>query len=72
MAKQINTMRDENGMIEGAAIIVINTGGAAAFQEMICGIAYVANSLRQLEMEKYNAAMKHVRRKTRSPENISR
>ena len=43
---------DENGAVKGVALVIINTGGAETFQEMICDVTFASNRMRQLKMGK--------------------
>ena len=52
VAKTISTLQNEKGEVKGVALVIINTGGAAAFQEMLCDISFAPNRLHRLKMGK--------------------
>jgi len=52
MMKTITTMKDENENAKGATLIIVNTGGSATFQEMMCDVTFAANRLHRVKMGK--------------------
>ena len=52
MMKNITTMKDENERAKGVTLIIVNTGGASAFQEMMCDVTFATNRLHQIKMGK--------------------
>ena len=63
MAKTITTLKDENGEVKGVSLVIVNTGGATAFQEMIRDVTVAANMIRRIKMGKSNATKQRVRKK---------
>ena len=42
-------LKNEKGEIKGVSLIIVNTGGEATFQEILCDISFAANRLHQLK-----------------------
>ena len=54
VAKTISTLENEKGEIKGVSLLIVNTGGAAAFREMLRDVSFASNRLHRLKTGKQN------------------